>query len=376
MFGAPGWTVSLLAVVGALVLAAFAPQRALADGAEPASPGRPSLYELADDQLLSIALYSSPHRMASRISNRGAVGVNADWEAGRAVGWYIEEQRYGADLIQAGLVRDDPALVSRGWEILDWGLARQAADGSFAGTGDPFHSTSLFAEAMARALVLTAQSGSRDAERRLATSLPAFERSVRWLAEPSVAARGARNNAPYTHRRWVLAAAMAEAAAAVRLGAGRGEEAEAFERIARDYAADGLRLQAADGMNPERGGADASYQAYGLLMAERYLSACTYPDMRIRVRASIVRGLDWLASRIDERGGVDVSGDTRTGVESSRSGRVKGIDYKSMLQAFSIGASQAGNPSYRDVAIRLAASRGWLPRIPPPTGMGAGPRGD
>lgn len=325
-----------------------------------------SLYKLADDALLSQLLYSTPSRMASKIGESGAVGTNADWEAGLSGSWFIENQRYGADFVQAGLVRGDAELVARGWKMLDWGFARQSEDGGFAGTGDAFHSTSLFVEAAARALLLTTQSRSPDAPRILAEYTPKLDAAARWLSIPSVATKGDAYNVPYTHRRWLLASALGETAAVLRSQAGAGPadaylaQADALDRRAEAYAEAGLALQAADGSNPEKGGTDTSYQAYGVLQAERYLTTCPSPELRSRVKDMIVRGLDWLAQRVDEAGQVATEEDTRTGTEASRSGTVKSIDYKTMIQAFSIATTITGDGSYREVARRLAVGRGWI----------------
>ncbi|MDG3005862.1 hypothetical protein [Paludisphaera mucosa] len=345
---------------------AVLPQAPILVAAPPTGPMPPSLYSLADDSLLSSILYSTPGRMASDIAESGAIGVNAAWEAGGSNSWFIEQQRYGADFVQAGLVRGDAALVARGWKILDWGFARQAVDGSFVGTGDAFHSTSMFVEAAARALLLTAQSHASDAPTVLARYLPKLDAAARWLATPGVAAKGDFNDAPYTHRRWLLAAALGETAAAMQspadptIAAHYRADAEALSRAASDYAARGHALQAADGVNPEKGGSDTSYQAYGILMAERFLTTCRSPELRGQVEAMIVRGLGWLSARVGADGQVASSDDSRTGTEASRSGTVKSIDYKTMIQAFSFATTTTTDVVYRNVARRLAVGRGWL----------------
>jgi hypothetical protein len=138
------------------------------DGASSASVPMLTLANLENDSFLAGVLYGTPGRMASGIAADGAVGVNATWESGQATTWYIEEQRYGADFVQAGLVTGDSALVQQGWNILNWGFAKEAADGSFPGTGDAFHSTSMFVEAAARALLLEVQANAPNAAQLVA----------------------------------------------------------------------------------------------------------------------------------------------------------------------------------------------------------------
>ncbi len=325
----------------------------------------PTEYELANDAFLSYVLYSTPGRMASKIAASGAVGVNADWENGLATTWYIEQQRYGADFVQAGLVRGDAALVQNGWKILDWGFAREAADGSFPGSGDAFHSTSMFVEAASRALLLTVQSGSADAPQLVAKYLPKIDASARWLINPTVAAKGDTNDAPYTHRRWLLAAALGQTAAldhdeAIKAAADDvAAQAIAYDTAAAGYAERGLALQTPDGMNPEKGGGDVSYQAYGILLAERYLTVCPDPSMRDRLLGMIVKALDWEMNWIAASGQVFTAGSTRTGVEVSWGGTTKTVDYKTIIQAFSVATTLTGDTAYRDVARAVASGRGW-----------------
>jgi hypothetical protein len=161
---------------------------------------------------LSRALYSTPGRLASKIGPSGAISFNAEWESGQAEHWFIEQQRYGADLVQAGLVRNDRELVQQGWRVLEWGFAKQGPDDDFPGTGDPFHSTSFFVEASARALLLHRQSGQKGFEDVIAQHVAKVAAAARWLMRPAVARGGQRHNLPYTHRRWVLAAALGETA--------------------------------------------------------------------------------------------------------------------------------------------------------------------
>ena len=333
--------------------AAFAPGPATSVMVGPVYTGSaaPTLFDTASNALLTAALYESPSRMASGIAADGAVGVNADWEEGGSPSWFIEEQRYGADFVQAGLVTGNTALVGRGWQILEWGFAREAPNGSFPGTGDAFHSTSMFVEAGARALLLEVQSGSPEAAQLVAQYLPKVDASARWLMTPSVAAKGDANDAPYSHRLWLLAAALGETAALTN--------DPATMSAAEGYARRGLSAQTADGMDPEDGGGDASYQAYGILLAEHFATVCPDPDLRAEVGSIIVHGLNWEEQWIDPAGHVSIAGSTRTGVEDSRAGTVKTIDYKTIVQAFSVATTVTGDPSYRSVASAVASGRGW-----------------
>ena len=310
-----------------------------------------TLYGTANDDFLTKVLYNVPGRMASSIAADGAVGVNATWENGQSTTWYIEQQRYGADFVQAGLVTGKADLARQGWQILDWGFNREAADGSFPTTGDAFHSTSMFVEAAARALLLEVQSGAADADQLVAKYLPKIDASAHWLMTPSVATKGDANDAPYAHRRWLLAAALGQVAKLT------GDPATASAAAA--YASRGLALQTSAGMNPEKGGGDSSYQAYGILLAERYMTVCQDAGLRVQVNTMIVQGLSWEVSYINAAGQVSTVNNTRTGTEVSRDNTVKTTDYKTIIQALSVATTLTGDPSYRAVAQQVAQGRGW-----------------
>lgn len=79
------------------------------------------------------------------------MSLNREWEAGKRESFFIEQQRYGADVIETGVILGDEDLVAEGIRMIDWGFERQGGDGSFPGTGDEVHSSSLFIEAAARA---------------------------------------------------------------------------------------------------------------------------------------------------------------------------------------------------------------------------------
>ncbi len=159
---------------------------------------------------------------------------------------------------------------------------------------------------------------------------------------PSVAAEGAGDDAPYTHRRWLLAAALGE------VGQLTGEQAETD--AAASYAQQGLALQLANGVNPERGGSGTTYQAYGILLAERYLTTLTDPALENQVESMIVLGLQWKESAISPDGQVSTVGNTRVGIDLSREGNFKTTDYKTIIQAFADATTITNDNTYLYVA--------------------------
>jgi len=264
---------------------------------------------------------------------------------------YIEEQRYGGDLVQTGLATGNHSLVSLGLKVIDWGFKQQAEDGSFPQTGDAFHSVSMFVEGTARAfLSLREAGGSQDAE-VLAWMTPHLMAAARWLEQEDVERTGRSHDAPYTHRRWILAAALGQTAAL----AGDTEMASR----ANQYAEDGLSLQRGDGVNPEKGGYDVSYQAVGVLFGERFFIVCHDNELRLRVLGMIEQASNWELAMINYDGQVLVGDSTRIGNEKSRSGKVKHVNTKELLQALSYATTITGDKKYRNKGALVARAHDW-----------------
>lgn len=319
------------------------------------SAAEPTLVMLDRDPLLDRAIFQ---RMAShpdhhiRFAESGAASSNVDWEKNPDKPWYIEAQRYGGDLVEAGLLTNNPRLVDLGWTIIDWGFARQASDGGFGDTGDPFHSTSFFVEATARALLVARQLSAPDAEARAEHYGPKLAAAARWMREPRVIDRGLKNNRPYAHRRWLLAAAWGEAAGVLHDAA--------LDEAAEQQARDGLALQQGDGVNPEKDGFDVSYQAVGLLMAERYLTVCNDARLRASIRKMLSKGLDCELEKIDASGAIDSAGSTRVNSETGRSGAAKTVDHKAIVFSLIYGAKLLNRPDCYVAAERVTRNLRWI----------------
>ncbi len=300
----------------------------------------PPLADLVRHPLLVASLYRLP---AGPYNADGAAGANRDGYK------WIEEQRQGAEWIVRGRAEGRADWCDLGWRQLDWGLARQVAaggadSGSF-GSGDPFHSTSFFVEALARACLIDPSGATGDRRAGLA-------RAAMWLMSPRAEARGVPNNRPFTHRRYILAAAFGQSAAVT------GDKA--FADRATAWAEEGLGLQRDDGTDPERDGYDAGYQMVGVLMALRYLPVCLDPGLRGRLRAMVRKATAPELQRLGPDGRIDMTGSTRIGKEKSRSGQVKDVPYGEILQALVYGAQALPQPEWLEPAERIARARNWL----------------
>lgn len=70
--------------------------------------------------------YRNVHRLDTDSSPTGAYGpVNRAWEQTHEPPWYIDEQRYGGDVVVAGIVANDVATIDRGLRVLEWGCSNR-----------------------------------------------------------------------------------------------------------------------------------------------------------------------------------------------------------------------------------------------------------
>jgi hypothetical protein len=332
----------------------------------------PTTYELYNSSLLMSAFYK---RMSpTGAAPDGAVSVNHQWEIKNATQWFIEEQRYGCDDISAAIFANRSNLLENGEKLFKWGFGRQTSDGGFnncsdctppgIGTGDPFHSTSMFVEAVAKCLVLMRQSPSFTMyESYINQTLPKLIEGVSWLIDPAVMARGIGNDRPYTHRRYILAAALGQTALLTTNQTLR----QHLYTLAATFAENGLALQNSSGFNPEKGGYDSSYNAVGLYYACNYLVVCPNSTLQQRLGQMLSKSLSWELTRMYPNGSANFTGNTRvTGNnktdEKGPSGKFKGYDYKLTTYAFEFGSILLQNETLHNESRLVATYAGYLPQ--------------
>jgi hypothetical protein len=248
----------------------------------------------------------------------------------------VEDQRSGAESIITGVLTNRRDWVERGWQMLDWAIRHQRPDGLFPSRGAEFHSSSLFQEALARALIV--DPGAATPER-----LGSLRRGAKWLVANDDA--GLQLNRKYTHRNYVLTAALGQSA--VLLGDA------SFAKASAMWARRGLAAQWADGVNPELSGYDVSYQMVGPLFALRYYPNC--PDVRLRQELStmVVKAVSWWLRRLDAEGGMDLGKSTRVGKENQENGKPKIINYVEALQVLVFGGVLIDQPEWLSMADKL-----------------------
>ncbi len=297
-------------------------------------------------------LYRNPSIAIRGMSTTGVIGTNALWERGLRREWYIEEQRGGEVAAIGGIVTHHRRSVEGALRLFDWGFRRQTTGGDFAGTADPFHSTSFFVAAVAHTCLFARQAAEAGLSPlaaaygdRIARYAPFVVRAAHWMAQPRVWSAGLLENTPFTHRRYLVGAALGLAGL---LAADR-----ALIDRARDAIGEGVALQRADGVNPERGGYDSSYQMTGVVFAQYW--AAYFPDdpLTPRVQAMIERAVHWEAGRVEPTGAVSARGNTRTaGQEPGRDGLIKTVAYSRVIRGFATWGAMTGDARWTALAWR------------------------
>jgi hypothetical protein len=177
---------------------------------------------------------------------------------------------------------------------------------------------------------------------------PLVHRAATWMIRADVWNRGTRGNVLYAHRRYLVAAALGLT--------GKLTGDQELVQYSRRSLEDGLSIQRPDGVNPEKGGYDSSYQAVGLVYAQRWAMYFPNDALTPQVVAMVNRGLEWTETTILPSGQISTVGNTRTaGQETGISGRTKNVDYKMVFRGFAYWGLVTGNQRWLELAERISA---------------------
>jgi hypothetical protein len=280
----------------------------------------------------------------------GALGPNV--HAPRSA-WYLEEQRGGATDIIDGVFRDQPDLITEGLHIFHFGLARQAADGSFPGSAWPFHGTAMFLSEAGPALIVLQHSSYAAQFGASLTWSVARMRKAAYAMVRAVHGPGKIDDPAKNHRQFE--AAIALGSVGVLTGDGT------LRRWSTLYAWKGVHMAHRDGVMPENGGHDSGYQALGMISASRYLELVATGGLYRALYATLQRGEAWELSRVRPDGSINQSGDTRTAgcKETSPSGQCKTVFYAPIFSALARWAVISGDDRYARAAHRVWVRSGY-----------------
>jgi len=320
-----------------------------------AAPVRPAVAVTAQTDLQVVTalrrdgLQYTWHARVDQVGPTGACGTNAAYEAGQSSTFYVEQQACAEDVLIPALLDQDGPAIEVALRALDWAFAHQAADGSFRGGADTFHSASVFLPAAARVVLLLRQSPLvGQYTTRLDSYVEPMRRAAQYLARPDVLGAGRSGDAPYGHRRFLVGAALGLV--------GDVADDTPLKTAARGLFEEGMALQRPDGSILERGGPDSHYQAYGMTFALTWLANNPRDPLAARLAATMDRASAWEAARVGPDGAVSIEGNTRTaGQERNRDGTPKKLIYHSVIRALGGWAVLRPSPSLLTTAQRVAA---------------------
>jgi hypothetical protein len=351
---------ALLGVVALLVAGA-----ALAAGtAEPSSAGsahgKGASADLSIETSQLVENVASTRKPTSSAPD-GAFGPNSDWEKGQAKSWNVAFQRVGESDVIYGIVTGQRRYINEGLRTFNWALSRQAANGSFPTASSTLYQYGMFVAAASRSMLMLQNSRyASDYRAQSARYSGQLHSAALYMASPAMLAQGATVDHRNTHRWYINALAFTLAS---RLSGDHSLMADADAQLTV-----ALNRQRPNGVNPEDGGHDASYQALGIYEAEQWLVYERGDSLAGRVRAMVLKGLSWEASRISKSGQLTRKGDTRTdGQEISPfTSTTKGPSYITIVRALSYWAVRNRQSSYGRLARAVA-----LRHLGPPRGKPA-----
>ena len=282
----------------------------------------------------------------------GALRLNPAWETNRSLRWFIEDQQLGGDYVAAGIAFGHADEIRWGLKVLEWGFAQMTTNGDFPHP-DNYHSAAFFIEATSRALLLLEASPWRAEFKDQIGGLKAkLHLAARWMIRPEVhdkfwSPTKKGGEWPFGHRRYLDAAALGEAGVLCH--------DQDLLAAAAEFARQGIAFQQPDGVNPERGGHDSHYQAYGLLFACRYYALVADDQLRAEMKPMMDKAYAWLLTRIRPDGSVDPAGNTRTGLgqEKARDGKPKGLEYRFTAIALAYRGQMTQDQSLQATARRV-----------------------
>jgi hypothetical protein len=308
-----------------------------------ASPGIRAYLSMEMSPLLWDVIYQYGQ---SKAAANGAYGPNVT--APRS-NWFLEYQRAGGQDVIAGVLRNDPGLIQTGLSMFHFGLARQAKNGSFPGSFQPFHGTALFlAEAAPSLIVLENSPLASRFTAEIGWEVPRMRRAEYHMVR-SVGGAPHIDDATKNHR-WFEEALALQATGIL-------SNDRTLQSWAKRYAARGIKMARPDGVMPEDGGHDSGYQALGLTFATRYLALIGGESANPSLDAVVKRGEAWELSRVRPDGTINQSGDTRTAgcQERDPQGRCKSVFLATIFNALARWAVLANDKAYRRVALTV-----WL----------------
>jgi hypothetical protein len=317
-----------------------------ADATAPAMVSPPSALSIY--QAISYSVAFVAFTASQRTAANGLVGENRP-------GWLsVEYQRGVMQPMTFGVINNLPSIVSNEWLAIDTAFSYQRPDGGFtyapviAGvtekpTQEPSNDAFFLAETVTPFLLLGQDLATGPIfEPRLQAMLPALAAAIKFIERPSSISAMESNDTKATNRVAIDAKAL--------LLNGLLIQDNVAVNAGRLLLTQVLVAQEANGVFPEDGGYDSSYQSVTLLkLCEIY----TF-DRDPAVLLALQSGFAWESARVLSTGQIDTTGDSRVGPGGEiYFGIEKQVNYPEVIRAFALYGAITGNSSYSQASVQI-----------------------
>jgi hypothetical protein len=283
-----------------------------------------------------------------RTASNGLVGQNQPtWLS-------VEYQRGVMQPMTFGVINNLPAIVTNEWLAIDTSFTYQRPDGGFIyaplingvtqpPTQEPSNDAFLLAETVTPFLLLSQnQAIGPIFQPRLQAMLPALAAALQFLEQPSSIQAMESNDTKASNRLSIDAKALLLNGLLLQDNIAVTEGQLLVAQV--------LAAQDGDGVFPENGGYDSSYQAVTLLkLCEIYVF-----DDDPALLSAIRQGFIWEGTRILPGGQINTTGDSRVGAGETYFGSIKTVNYPEVIRAFALFGAITADQSYTQAAIQIS----------------------
>ena len=256
--------------------------------------------------------------------------------------WY---QQICWDAIVAGIGRRQERHIELGLKAISYGFERMEDDGSFENSSIPGSLRFLLAFARSYYQIINSEYRQRYIKRldsyrsELARATYHILNSPEWKAERY-------RIEDFTNQ--VLAAGL------VFKLIGSIIEDQKLMDYGKMLFYRGINSQRQDGVFPEKGGHDSSYQAVSLQFIALYYLYLADEAQKTLLWSKLQKGWQWELSRIEGTGRIKVEGNTRTGLKKEKwHGRFKDVNYRDVAISLLYRAHISGNQQMRELAEKV-----------------------
>lgn len=265
--------------------------------------------------------YAGRERLGRIDPATGAIGKNnLDWQSGFRTDYFIEAQRVGYQVILGGLASEDVAMVSRGFQAIEWGFQP-----SVLGPNNDWSANREFNDILAHAAHPRTMFGSAAVKSMYAIlvddNMPSTlkDRAMQIVdrIQASASSYIVSGDALVFREQCVNSSQLVFQATWMQ-GAYRLTGLEGFKTEAKDTIRTMMDMQLEDGAFGEQGGFDTSYSVQTireLVVYREMLSGDGLGGWKTKVSDYITAGVNWLLGRIAPDGSIDTTGNERTSAD-------------------------------------------------------------